>query len=358
MAARTSQSLRSSENRHSSGAIDEYRSTAAQAGLHAHPRRARHRKREHGPSNGGLEQEIEKGFSHGTMTKPHFKAPARRLISRTEPANDGIEDDESQVTFIGAHSGSANGRGNIPYKTAVFAPIHSSSSEDELNEVAPPPTRPKLRDQMTQSAKTKERQSSLAKFGIKRSLESPDALQDERPSKRRHEPSSEGNISRTKFGPSISWSTRGRPDAFRVIRAACEPNFTYSVVDSTREAANGAGDLDCYLMPAGKAGQPLKVTNKTGAELEGLGWISPNLRRIKDVYHHITSPIIILKSSSGTDSSTNFTKGPVTILEFESCVEAGRFVKLVLGTSSSIQVSNKDRSVLHVHLYAYFANLL
>lgn len=358
MTARTSQSLRSSENRHSSGAIDEFRSTAVQAGLHAHPKRPRHKRRGHGPANGGLDQEPDKGFSHETKTQPHFKAPARRLISRTEPVNDGIEDDESQVTLVGPHSASANGRGNMLHNAAVFAPIPSSSSEDELNGMAPPSTRPKLRDQMTQSAKTKERQRSHATFGIKRSLESPDVLQDERPSKRRHEPSGEGDITRTKFGPSKMGSARGRLDAFRVIRAACEPGFIYSFANDAREEADGASNLDCYLLPSENASQQLVVTDKTGAELEALGWISPNLRRINDVYHNTDSPIITLKSASGTDSTTNFTKGPVTILEFESCGEAEEFVNLVIRTSSSIRVSNKDWSVLRVHVFTLFANLL
>lgn len=358
MVARTSQSLRSSENRHTSGAVDEYRSTTAQAGLHAHSKRARHKKTWHGPANGGLEQEIDKGLSHETMAKSQFKPPPRRLMSRIGPANDGIEDDEVQVTPAGAPSGSAKGRGNMLYHAAMFAPIQSSSSEDELNGITPPLSRPKLRDQMTQPAKTKQRQASHANLGIKRALESPDVLQDECPSKRRHEPSSEADISRTKFAPLAVGSARGRPESFRVIRAACEPTFTYSAADSTHEEDDSASGSVCILPPVENGGNRFMVTDERGAELEALGWITPNLRRTQIIYYHEDSPIIVLKSASGTDTTTNFAKGSVTIMELESCQEAKHCVNLFCRVNGSIRILIKDRSVFSVYLCTLFADLL
>lgn len=357
--ARTSQSLRSSENRHTSGAVDEYRSTTAQAGLHAHPKRARHNKKTgHGTTNGGLDQESDKSLSHETMAKPHFKAPTRRLISRIGPPNDGIEDDELQVTSAGAHLGSAKGRGRLPHQAAVFAPIVSSSSEDELNQMAPPPSRPKLRDQMTQHAKTTQRQTSHANLGTKRSLESPDVLQDVRPSKRRHEPLSEADIPRTKFAPLAMGSARGRPESFRVIRAACEPAFTYSAADSTHEKADSASSSVCILLPDENGRNRFMVTDETGAELEALGWISPNLHRIQSIQYHEESPVIMLRSASGTDTTTNFAKGPVTIMELESCQEAKHCVDLFCRANSDIRTLIKDRSVFSVYIYTLFADLL
>lgn len=342
MVARTSQSLRSSENRHTSGAVDEYRTTTAQAGLHAHPKRARHKKTGHGPANGGLEQDIDKGSSQETMSKSQFKPPPRRLMSRSGPANDGIEDDELQVTPTGPHSGSVKGRGNTLYNAAMFAPIQSSSSEDELNGMAPPLSRPKLRDQMTHPAKTKYRQASHANFGIKRSLESPDVLQDERPSKRRHEPSSEANIPRTKFAPSAMGSARGRPEAFRVIRAACEPAFTYPAIDSTHEEDDSASSSVCVLLPVENGRNSFLVTDEMGTELEALGWITPNMRRIQVIYYHEDSPIIVIKSASGTDTTTNFAKGSVTIMEFESCQEAKHCVSLFCRVNGGIRTLIKN----------------
>lgn len=358
MVARTSQSLRSSENRHTSGAVDEYRSTTAQAGLHAHPKRARHKKTGHGPANGGPEQEIDKGLSQETMAKSQFKPPPRRLLSRSGPANDGIEDDELQVTPAGAHSGGAKGRGNTLYNAPMFAPIQSSSSEDELNGMAPPLSRPKLRDQMTQPAKTKQRQATHANLGIKRSLESPDVLQDERPSKRRYEPSSEANISRTKFAPSAIGSARGRPESFRVIRAACEPAFTYPAADSTHEEDDSASSSVCILLPVENGRNRFMVTDEMGTELEALGWITPNLRRTQIIHYHEDSPIMVLKSASGTDTTTNFAKGSVTIMEFESCQEAKHCVNLFCRVNGGIRTLIKHWLVLNVYFCTLFADLL
>lgn len=351
-----SQSLRSSDNRHTSGAIDEYRSTNAHSGLRAVSKRSRHHKKGPTLANGGTEQESDRATPHETIAQPPFRAPGRRLLSRSEHTNDRIEDDELEMTSAGAKSGMASGRGNSMYRTSVFAPIEPSS-DDELNEVAPPRPKTKMRDRMNDSARSNDRRGSHTNNGLKRPAESPDVLQDERSAKRRHEPSSESNIPRTKFSSSRPRSARGCSDEFRVKKAVCEPTFIYPAAADMLECADAASDAPCWLLPKEQDSHHFKITDDGGTELEALGWIAPNLQRVQFIYHHSESPIVKFTSSSGIDSESKFTKGAAMLVEFDSVQEAKGCVTLCRRAQGTSIRFRETESVFHVHEDLLFADL-
>ncbi|KAJ4425289.1 hypothetical protein N0V82_000099 [Gnomoniopsis sp. IMI 355080] len=334
-----SQSLRSSENRHpSSGAIDEYRSASSHAGLYVSRTRSRHQKKRQLPPNGVLEQELDKPSSHETATQPYFKKPGRPLISQSEQANDRIEDDGLQLISGGARSGPATGHGNMPYKKSVFALIpNEASSDDELNQVAPPPSKPKLRDGMYPSTRPKERRGNQSNNGLKRTAGSPDVLQGEHPAKRRNGPSSEADILRTKF-PARMGSTRCRPGAFRVRKAVCEPKFIYPAPDNMPDDFNGASNTPCFLSPNGRAPHHFIVTDDDGAELEALRWIMPNLAKIRRIDYQNGSPILKINSATGFDSNAGFSKGAATLIEFDSFQEAHNWAITCQDANTSIEL--------------------
>ncbi|KAJ4389091.1 hypothetical protein N0V93_006553 [Gnomoniopsis smithogilvyi] len=333
-----SQSLRSTENRHSISAIDEYRSTSTHSGLHASRKRSRHMKKGQVTAIGSPEQEPDKPTSHELATQPRFKTPGRPLISQSEQSNDRIEDDGLEVLHGESRSGTANAHGEAQYKKSVFALIPDASSDDELNEVAPPPSKTKMRDRMNQATRPNERRGNQANNGLKRSAGSPDVLHGEHPTKRRHEPSSEANIPRTKFSAPTMGNSRGRPGAFRVIQAVCEPSFIYCPADN----------VPCFLLTNDKDRQHFIVADNKGAELESLGWITPNLERVQVIYHHSESSILKITSATGIDRNSRFSKGAATLVEFESVREANNWVKLCHRANISIRLQIEDRTKLRM----------
>lgn len=354
----SSQSLRSSENRHSSsGAIDEFRSASSHAGLSVSRKRSRHQKKRQVPANEVREQGLDRPSSQEIATQPYFKKPGRPLISQSEQTTDRIEDDGLELISGGARSGTATGHGNMPYKRSVFALIPTeASSDDELNQVAPPPLKQKLRDGMYQTTRPNERRGNQANNGLKRTAGSPDVLQGEHPTKRRSGPSSEADIPRTKFSAPTMGNTRGRPGAFHVRRAVCEPRFIYPAVDNMPEGVGGASNAPCFLLPNDRAPLQFMVIDNKGAELEALGWITPNLAMVRRIDYHKGSPILGFKSSTGSDPNTGLSKGPATLIEFDSSQEADNCVKMCYDANSSIKFEDYDGSAFHIclpHLRVY-----
>lgn len=316
-----SQSLRSSDSRHPSSAIDEYRRTSIHTGLGTSKKRSRHHKKVAPPdTNGGLDQESDKASSQKTTTQPHFKAPGRRLMSQLEHPSDHIEDDEPQVTSGEAQPTRVNGRVKAPYAKTLFAPVIGSFSDDELGSMTPQLPKTKMRDRMSESTKSSNQQGKRTNNGLKRAAESPDVLQDEHPTKRRQEYANEVDLRSTNSVASSMRHVRGQPEILCVIKAACLPELCYPATEDLR----GPTNKKCYLSPPTRD-SPEKWTavDEKGVALPELWWITPAISKITAVSWKPTSSIVRLKQS--LDFGRQGMAGASLLIEFGTASEANKY---------------------------------
>ena len=321
-----SQSLRSSSDRYADGrGVGELRSTNRKTGFGT--KRSRHKNPARRPSIGSIGDGLE---NTPKTTPPNAFKPKRSLHYIREQPSDPIQIDD--VTFVKeSRTSGTKGRAdprlprNNQYTASSFE-IDGGFSEDELSA-------PQSRAQPAEQ--TRNVSETQAKNRRKRAAELGDDVRQPGPStKRRLDNSSRADMHRTRFS-SRATHTEGNRVGLRISRAVCGPSYAFPAEGTMRDNMPGASNKSCLLVPAINQPSCFKaVDEKTGEVVTELEWLTPNIAKIQSITSNQNSGVVLIKKAQ--DFVPRLQTGTLMLVEFKSCEEAKRYIKLCCASNDGI----------------------